>query len=120
MFLLALSLVACSSSSSSPSTPPAAANVNAPLYPDWARAVVPPYPNAAVAILTNTKNYQFQTIDDRATVAAWYKAHVNASWAVDATSGNLSAKVNGVTIGIYTNPVGTDGKIKTMIGISLD
>jgi len=38
---------------------------NAPLYPDWARAVAPPYPNAGVGILVNTQLYQFQTTDDR-------------------------------------------------------
>ena len=93
LLLVALALGACSGTTtpaadaSNPSqSRAAAADTNAPLYPDWARAVAPPYPNAVVGILVNTRLYQFQTTDDRATVAAWYQSHVNASWASDATT----------------------------------
>jgi len=93
---------------------------NAPLYPDWAQAVVPPYPNVTLGILVNQGEYQFQSTDDLATVAGWYKSRVNAAWSADATSGNWSATVNGVKISIYKNPVttGDAANVKTMIAIS--
>jgi hypothetical protein len=125
VFLVALALGACSgkttpaADASNPSQPKAAArDTTAPLYPDWARAVVPPYKNAVVGILVNSQPYQFQSTDDRATVAAWYKSHVNGSWASDATTGNLSTTVNGVKISIYTNSAGAHGPVKTMIALS--
>jgi hypothetical protein len=126
-FLVALALGSCSGKTSTTTAPDAsngsrsgaaATDANAPLYPDWARGVAPPYPNAVMGILVNTQLYQFQTTDDRATVAAWYKSHVNASWASDATTGNLSTTVNGVKIAIYTNPVGAQETVKTMIALS--
>jgi hypothetical protein len=126
-FLVALALGACSVNTSTTTAPDAshgsrsgaaATDANTPLYPDWARAVAPPYPNAVVGILVNTQLYQFQTTDDRATVAAWYKSHVNASWSSDATTGNLSTTVNGVKIAIYANPVGARETVKTMIALS--
>jgi hypothetical protein len=93
---------------------------NAPLYPDWAKAVAPPYPNATVGILVNTGFYQFQSTDDLATVYGWYKSHVNASWATDSTSGTRTATVNGVQIGISKNSVttGDAAKVKTMIALN--
>jgi hypothetical protein len=126
-FLVALALGACSGKTSTTTAPDAsnvsrsgaaATDANAPLYPDWARAVAPPYPNAGVGILVNTQLYQFQTTDDRATVADWYKSHGNASWASDATTRDLSTTVNGVKIGIRTNPAGAQDTVKTMIELS--
>src|ERR1017187_5769871 len=69
-------------------TNPAAASAQS--YPDWAQAVVPPYPSTVLGFLVNTKDYQFQSADDLDTVAAWYKSHVSGPWASDATSGSLS------------------------------
>jgi hypothetical protein len=112
--LVALALGACSGKTSTTTAPDAsnvsrsgaaATDANAPLYPDWARAVAP-------------QLYQFQTTDDRATVADWYKSHVNASWASDATTRDLSTTVNGVKIGIRTNPAGAQDTVKTMIELS--
>jgi hypothetical protein len=44
---------------------------NAPLYPAWAKAAAPPYPNVTVGVLVNTKLYQFQSPDDVDTVVNW-------------------------------------------------
>jgi len=48
-------------------------------YPDWARDVFPPYPEArptpCIAGL-----YEFWTGDDPKTVLAWYKAHTHVTW----------------------------------------
>jgi hypothetical protein len=89
----------------------------APLYPAWAQAVVPPYPNAPIGILVNTGMYQFQSPDDRATVAGWYKSHVTSAWKADATTGDLSTKVNGVRISISTMAPAS-ATAKTMIILS--
>ena len=86
-------------------------------YPDWAQAVVPPYPNTVLGFLVNTKDYQFQSADDRDTVAAWYKSHVSGPWASDATTGSLSITTNGVSIGISTMLSGSQLGSKTMITI---
>lgn len=122
--LVALGFAACSGKNSTTSakdasnparSKPAATNTNAPLYPDWASATAPPYPNTVMGILVNQNLYQFQTTDDRATVAAWYKSRVKGAWHADATSGNLSTTVNGVQIAIAKNPTGASG---TMILVS--
>ncbi len=123
-FLVALAFAACSGKNStmtandasnpSPSKP-AATDANAPLYPDWARAIAPPYPSTVMGILVNQNLYQFQTVDNRETVAAWYKSHVKGSWDSDATSGTVRTTVNGVQIAISPIPAGTPG---TMILIS--
>jgi hypothetical protein len=93
---------------------------NAPLYPDLARAVAPPYPNATLGMLVNTGLYQFQSTDDLATASAWYKAHVSAAWTADATDGAQSATVNGVRISVskISGPSGGAGSAKTMIELS--
>ena len=97
--------------------PTASTAASAPLYPDWAQAVVPPYPNTVLGFLLNTKDYQFQSADDRDTVAAWYKSHVSGSWKSDATTGSLSITTNGVSIGISTMLNGSQLGSKTMITI---
>lgn len=98
------------------SDPNAAAN--APNYPDWARTVVPPYPNASVALAVNTGLYQFQSSDDPATVLAWYKAHVTATWTQDATvASNWNGVANGVQISIAPPEVKANG-VQTMIEVS--
>ena len=123
-----LAVAACSGKSSNvnsaaaggPGAAPSAgasAAVNAPNYPDWAQAVVPPYPNASVALPTNTRTYIFDTSDDPATVLAWYKAHVTATWKEDATvAGNWNATVNGVQIALGP-PEAQAGGVKTQIEI---
>ena len=93
------------------------AAASAQLYSDWAQAVVPPYPNTVLGFLLNTKDYQFQSADDRDTVAAWYKSHVSGSWKSDATTGSLSITTNGVSIGISTMLSGSQLGSKTMITI---
>ena len=132
--LLVLALAACSAKTTganSSTTVGDAANMtsaagaptaaaNAPLYPGWAQAVVPPYPNTTLGILVSTGLYQFQSTDDLATVSAWYKAHVSAAWTADSTSGALNANVNGVqiTISNLSGPQGGAGSAKTMIELS--
>ena len=98
----------------------AASAENAPLYPDWAKAVAPPYPNVTVGILVNVGFYQFQSTDALETVHDWYKSHVNASWEKDATSGSWHTIVNGVQIAISKNPLttGDAARVKTMIALS--
>jgi len=98
----------------------AASAENAPLYPDWAKVVAPPYPNVTVGILVNTGLYQFQSTDDPATVGDWYKSHVSASWEKDATSDSRSTVVNGVQIEIskISGPAGDAASAKTMIALT--
>jgi hypothetical protein len=101
-----------------PAAAPAAA-ANAPLYPDWAQAVVAPYPNASVGVLVNQSYYQLQSPDDPATVAAWYKSHVNGAWTSIPNSGATSVTVGSVQITVSPNPDGSGGGsgAKTMIAI---
>ena len=106
------------SGGSAPGSAPAAA-ANAPLYPDWAQALVPPYPNATVGILVNQSYYQLQSPDDPATVAAWYKSHVNGAWMSIPNSGATSVTVGTVQITVSPNPDSSGGGsgVKTMIAI---
>jgi hypothetical protein len=107
---------AAGASQSAATDPNAAAN--APNYPDWARAVVAPYPNASVALAVNTGLYQFQSSDDPATVLAWYKGHVAATWTQDATvASNWNGVANGVQVSIAAPEVKANG-VNTMIEIS--
>lgn len=94
---------------------------NAMNYPDWATAAAPPYPNATIGFLVNTKLYQFQSTDDVTTVADWYKSHANGSWHIDATSDSRSTVVKGVQIAIskISGPAGDAASAKTMIALSL-
>ena len=73
---------------------------NAPLYPDWAKAVLPAYPHTSLGILVSTAQYQFQSADDLETVASWYKARVTGSWEQDATDGAWSVQRGGLRIAI--------------------
>ncbi len=93
---------------------------NAMHYPDWAKAVVAPYPNVNFGLLVNSGFYQFQSTDDPAKVADWYKSHVNASWKKDATTDSWSAVVNGVqiSVGKISGPPGGPGSAKTMIALT--
>jgi len=123
--LLLLAVAACglkttggnSSAAASGGAPAAAAN--APLYPDWAQALVPPYPNSTVGILVNQSYYQLQSPDDLATVAAWYKSHVNGAWMSIPNSGATSVTVGTVQITVSPNPDSSGGGsgVKTMIAI---
>ena len=130
IFALMLALAACSPKTpganaagsagapgaSTASDPNAAAN--APNYPDWARAAVPPYPNASVALAVNTGLYQFQSSDDPSTVLAWYKGHVSAAWTQDATvASNWNGVASGVQVSISAPEVKANG-VNTMIEIS--
>jgi hypothetical protein len=134
LLMTVLGLAACSGKSGAagptaadangaPSTAsgPASTSTSAPLYPDWAQAVVAPYPNAAVGILVNTRMYQFQSTDDPATVLAWYKQRVSGNWAKDATSDVWSVTSGSVQISVSRNDVTSTpdaAKIKTMVMIS--
>ena len=102
-------------------SPSAATAENAMHYPDWAKAVAPPYPNATIGFMVNTRLYQFQSTDDPATVGDWYKSHVNASWEKDATSDSRSTVVNGVQIAIskISGPPGDAASAKTVIALTL-
>jgi hypothetical protein len=100
---------------------PGAVSSSAPLYPDWATAVVAPYPNASVAILVNTGMYQFQSNDDPATVLAWYEQQVSGNWAKDATADVWNVTSGGVQISVSRNDVTSTpdaAKIKTIVMIS--
>jgi hypothetical protein len=99
----------------------AASAENAMRYRDWAKAVAPPYPNATIGFMVNTRLYQFQSTDDPATVGDWYKSHVNASWEKDATSDSRSTVVNGVQIAIskISGPPGDAASAKTVIALTL-
>jgi hypothetical protein len=93
---------------------------NAMHYPDWAKAVAPPYPNATIGFMVNTRLYQFQSTDVPATVGDWYKSHVNTSWEKDATSDSRSTVVNGVQIAIskISGPTGDAASAKTVIALT--
>jgi hypothetical protein len=101
-------------------SPSAAAAENAMHYPDWAKAVAPPYPNATLGFMVNSGLYQFQSTDDLTTVGDWYMSHVNASWKKDATTDTRSSVVNGVQIAIskISGPPGGPGSAKTMIALT--
>jgi hypothetical protein len=94
---------------------------NAMHYPEWAKTAAPPYPNATIGFLVNTKLYQFQSTDDTTAVSDWYAAHVNTSWHKDATSDSRSTVVNGVQIAIskISGPAGDAASAKTMITLTL-
>jgi len=98
----------------------AASADNAMHYPDWAKAVAPPYPNVLFGMMLNSALYQFQSTDDPATVADWYKSHVSAPWNKDATSDSWGAVVNGVgiSVGKISGPPGGPGSAQTMIHLS--
>jgi hypothetical protein len=98
----------------------AASTENAMHYPDWAKAVVSPYPNVKFGFMVNSVLYQFQSTDDPPTVADWYKSHVNASWKKDATTDSWSTVVNGVQIAIskISGPPGDAASAKTMIALT--
>jgi hypothetical protein len=101
-------------------SPSAAAAENAMHYPDWAKAVAPPYPNATLGFMVNSGLYQFQSTDDLTTVGDWYMSHVNASWKKDANTDTRSSVVNGVQIGIskISGPPGDAASAKTMITLT--
>ena len=101
-------------------SPSAAAAENAMHYPDWAKAVAPPYPNATLGIMVNSGLYQFQSTDDLTTVGDWYMSHVSASWKEDATTDTRSSVVNGVQIAIskISGPPGDAASAKTMITLT--
>ena len=103
----------------SPSVAAAAAE-NAMHYPDWAKAVAPPYPNVTLGLMVNSGLYQFQSTDDLTTVGDWYMSHVNASWKKDATTDTRSSVVNGVQIAIskISGPPGDAASAKTMITLT--
>lgn len=98
----------------------AASAENAVHYPDWAKAAVPPYPNATIGFMVNTGLYQFQSTDEPATVYDWYKSRVNASWAQDSTDGTRSTTVDGVQIAVskISGPTGDAASAKTMITLT--
>ena len=100
--------------------PSAAAAENAMHYPDWAKAVAPPYPNVTLGFMVNSGLYQFQSTDDLTTVGDWYMSHVNASWKKDATTDASSSVVNGVQIAIskISGPPGDAASAKTMIALT--
>ena len=101
-------------------SPSAAAAENAMHYPDWAKAVAPPGPNATLGFMVNSGLYQFQSTDDLTTVGDWYMSHVNASWKKDATTDTRSSVVNGVQIAIskISGPPGDAASAKTMITLT--
>jgi hypothetical protein len=101
-------------------SPSAAAAENAMHYPDWAKAVAPPYPNVTLGFMVNSGLYQFQSTDDLTTVGDWYMSHVNASWKKDATTDTRSSVVNGVQIAIskISGPPGDAASAKTMITLT--
>jgi len=103
-----------------PASPSAAAAENAIHYPDWAKAVAPPYPNVTLGFMVNSGLYQFQSTDDLTTVGDWYMSHVNASWKKDATTDTRSSVVNGVQIAIskISGPPGDAASAKTMITLT--
>jgi hypothetical protein len=98
----------------------AASAENAMHYPDWAKAVVPPYPKVTLGFMVNSGLYQFQSTDDLTTVGDWYMSHVNASWKKDATSDSRSTVVNGVQIAIskISGPKGDAASAKTVIALT--
>ncbi|HUJ58477.1 MAG TPA: hypothetical protein VLX92_08290 [Kofleriaceae bacterium] len=119
-----MALVACSDKSATSNQGPSSAPppVSAANYPDWAAAVVPPYPNATVAIPVNTNMYQLQTTDEVPVVLDWYKAHSHATWTNEATSATTwHGAAGSVTINIsrndYNGPNEQAKKIKTMISL---
>lgn len=82
-------------------------------YPDWAKAVCPPYEKLAYAGLENPITYVMKTTDDRDTVVAWYKAHVTGgSWSPNTETGDWSNKIGDVLIDInkYSVQDGTGAK----------
>jgi hypothetical protein len=101
-------------------SPSAATAENAMHYPDWAKAVAPPYPNATLGFMVNSGLYQFQSTDDLTTVDDWYMSHVNASWKKDATTDTRNAVVNGVqiTISKISGPPGDAASAKTVITLT--
>jgi hypothetical protein len=101
-------------------SPSAAAAESAMHYPDWAKAVAPPYPKATLGFMVNSGLYQFQSTDDLTTVGDWYMSHVNASWKKDATTDTRSSVVNGVQIAIskISGPPGDAASAKTMITLT--
>jgi len=101
-------------------SPSAAAAENAMHYPDWAKAVAPPYPNVTLGLMVNSGLYQFQSTDDLTTVGDWYMSHVNASWKKDATTDASSSVVNGVQIAIskISGPPGDAASATTMITLT--
>jgi hypothetical protein len=101
-------------------SPSAAAAENAMHYPDWAKAVAPPYPNATLGFMVNSGLYQFQSTDNLTTVGDWYMSHVSASWKKDATTDTRSSVVNGVQIAIskISGPPGDAASAKTIITLT--
>lgn len=101
-------------------SPSAAAAESAMHYPDWAKAVAPPYPNVTLGFMVNSGLYQFQSTDDLTTVGDWYMSHVNASWKKDTTTDTRSSVVNGVQIAIskISGPPGDAASAKTMITLT--
>jgi hypothetical protein len=98
----------------------AASAENAMHYPDWAKAVVPPYPNVKFGFMVNSVLYQFQSTDDPTTVADWYMSHVNDSWKKDATTDSWSTVINGIQIAIskISGPPGDAASPKTIIALT--
>lgn len=88
-----------------------------PPYPDWAQAVVPPYPNLKSRyIVKKDTDFELESADSFDSIVAWYKSHVSGTWTTDATSGNVSTTANGLKINIVKDQL--DNPPITMIELS--
>lgn len=84
--------------------PARAADSAAPSYPDWAAAVVPPYPHALPSsgpVIPTM--YGIATTDSMPAVLAWYKARVKGAWSPSERGNTWSVKSGGVRIQISRN-----------------
>ena len=96
----------------------------APSYPDWAAAVVPPYPHARawsspIAARVQSKMYGLATTDLMPTVVAWYKARVKGAWAPSEGGDTWSVKSGGVRIQISRNFYDDSGNEKPGTSVAL-
>jgi hypothetical protein len=101
-----------------------AADNAAPSYPDWAAAVVPPYPHARpwsspIAARVQSKMCGLATTDLMPTVVAWYKARVKGAWSSSEGGNTWSVKSGGVRIQISRNFYDDSGNEKPETRVAL-
>ena len=104
--------------------PAGAADNAAPAYPEWAAAVVPPYPHARplsnpIAARVQSKMYGLATTDLMPTVVAWYRARVKGAWSPSEGGDTWSVKSGGVRIQISRNFYDDSGNEKRGTRIAL-
>lgn len=98
-----------------------AADGAAPSYPDWAAAVVQPYPNCLPELSGQVvpTMYGIATADSMPAVVAWYKARVKGAWSQSEGGDTWSVKSGGVRIQISRNFYDDSGNEKPGTRVAL-